>query len=255
MIINNSVGGRPCAGMAWLSHYAASKSGLVGLSRSWAIELAPYNIRVVALCPTGVNTPMNDGLAMLEGKTLAREIVRDAPPATLLSMPWIEPEDVAAAVVFLASPARRRAITGSEFLVDAGLLAQANVIWNRVRGGRCCCWRIAVTGEIGVSDEFRPIPGSAPSLGPVAIVSGYRAVAEDGATEVLVRDLSRRPAGRRSLGDARPSDAHGGPDRAPRGDSRARARSGQRSALSGHRMGWRDNAGRLGAGNRAQEAP
>ena len=72
MIINNSsVAG--LRGMARLSHYAASKWGLVGLTRSWAIELAPFNIRVISLCPTGVNTPMNDGLAMLEGTT-PREI-------------------------------------------------------------------------------------------------------------------------------------------------------------------------------------
>jgi NAD(P)-dependent dehydrogenase (short-subunit alcohol dehydrogenase family) len=120
VIINNSsVAG--LRGMARLSHYAASKWGLVGLSRSWAIELAPYNIRVVALCPTGVNTPMNDGLAMLEGKT-PREIAERS-AGNLLAMPWIEPEDVAAAVVFLASP-KARAITGSEFVVDAGLLAR-----------------------------------------------------------------------------------------------------------------------------------
>jgi NAD(P)-dependent dehydrogenase (short-subunit alcohol dehydrogenase family) len=120
VIINNSsVAG--LRGMARLSHYAASKWGLVGLSRSWAIELAPYNIRVVALCPTGVNTPMNDGLAMLEGKT-PREIAERS-AGNLLSMPWIEPEDVAAAVVFLAS-SKARAITGSEFVVDAGLLAR-----------------------------------------------------------------------------------------------------------------------------------
>ena len=68
VIINNSsIAG--LHGMGRLSHYAASKWGLVGLTKSWAIELAPYNIRVVALCPTGVNTPMNDGLAMLEGQT------------------------------------------------------------------------------------------------------------------------------------------------------------------------------------------
>ena len=87
--------------MARLCHYAASKWGLVGLTKSWAIELAPYNIRVIALCPTGVNTPMNDGLAMLEGKT-PREIAERS-AGNLLPMPWIEPEDVAAAVVFLAS--------------------------------------------------------------------------------------------------------------------------------------------------------
>ena len=120
VIINNSsVAG--LRGMARLSHYAASKWGLVGLTRSWAIELAPFNIRVIALCPTGVNTPMNDGLAMLERKTPQEIAERSA--GNLLPMPWIEPEDVAGAVVFLAS-SRARAITGSEFIIDAGLLAR-----------------------------------------------------------------------------------------------------------------------------------
>ena len=120
VIINNSsVAG--LRGMARLSHYAASKWGLVGLTRSWAIELAPFSIRVIALCPTGVNTPMNDGLAMLEGKTPQEIAERSA--GNLLPMPWIEPEDVAAAVVFLAS-SKARAITGSEFIIDAGLLAR-----------------------------------------------------------------------------------------------------------------------------------
>jgi NAD(P)-dependent dehydrogenase (short-subunit alcohol dehydrogenase family) len=120
VIINNSsVAG--LRGMARLSHYAASKWGLVGLTRSWAIELASYNIRVISLCPTGVNTPMNDGLAMLEGAT-SREIAERS-AGNLLPMPWIEPEDVAGAVVFLAS-SKARAITGSEFVIDAGLLAR-----------------------------------------------------------------------------------------------------------------------------------
>ncbi len=120
VIINNSsVAG--LRGMARLSHYAASKWGLVGLTKSWAIELAPYNIRVVALCPTGVNTPMNDGLAMLEGTTASEIAERSA--GNLLPMPWIEPQDVAEAVVFLAS-SRARSITGSEFVLDAGLLTR-----------------------------------------------------------------------------------------------------------------------------------
>jgi NAD(P)-dependent dehydrogenase (short-subunit alcohol dehydrogenase family) len=118
VIINNSsVAG--LRGMARLSHYAASKWGLVGLTKSWAIELAPYHVRVVALCPTGVNTPMNDGLAMLEGLTPQQIAERSA--GNLLPMPWIEPADVAAAVVFLAS-SKARSITGSEFVLDAGLL-------------------------------------------------------------------------------------------------------------------------------------
>jgi NAD(P)-dependent dehydrogenase (short-subunit alcohol dehydrogenase family) len=120
VIINNSsVAG--LRGMARLSHYAASKWGLTGLSKSWAIELAPYGIRVVSIHPTGVNTPMNEGLAALEGKT--PEEIGEASARNLLDVPWIEPEDVAAAVVFLASDAARF-VTGSEFVLDAGLLSR-----------------------------------------------------------------------------------------------------------------------------------
>ena len=120
VIINNaSVAG--LRGMGRLGHYAASKWGLIGLTRSWAIELAPHRIRAVSLCPTGVNTPMNDGLAALEGAT-PREIAERS-AGNLLPVPWIEPEDMAEAVVYLAS-ARARYITGSEFVLDAGLLAR-----------------------------------------------------------------------------------------------------------------------------------
>lgn len=120
VILNNSsIAG--LRGMARLSHYAASKWGLVGLTKSWALELAPYNIRVVSLHPTGVNTPMNDGLAALEGATPQQIAERSA--GNLLPVPWIEPEDVAAAVVYLASD-KARCITGSQFVLDAGLLTR-----------------------------------------------------------------------------------------------------------------------------------
>jgi SDR family mycofactocin-dependent oxidoreductase len=120
VIINNSsIAG--LRGMNRLSHYAASKFGLVGLTKSWAIELAPHGIRVVSLHPTGVNTPMNDGLAELEGLT-PRE-VGERSAGNLLPVPWIEPEDVAEAVLYLASD-RARFVTGSQFVLDAGLLTQ-----------------------------------------------------------------------------------------------------------------------------------
>jgi SDR family mycofactocin-dependent oxidoreductase len=120
VIINNSsVAG--LRGMARLSHYAAAKWALVGLTKSWAIELAPHNIRVVSIHPTGVNTPMNDGLAALEGATPQEIAERSA--GNLLPVPWIEPEDVAAAVVFLASD-RARSMTGSQLVLDAGLLSR-----------------------------------------------------------------------------------------------------------------------------------
>src|SRR5260221_6335584 len=120
VIINNSsVAG--LRGMNRLSHYAASKWGLVGLTKSWAIELAPYNVRVVSIHPTGVNTPMNDGLAAMEGLT-PREI-GERSAGNLLAVPWVEPEDVANAVVFLASD-NCRFVTGSQFVLDAGLLSK-----------------------------------------------------------------------------------------------------------------------------------
>jgi SDR family mycofactocin-dependent oxidoreductase len=120
VIVNNSsVAG--LRGMARLSHYAASKWGLTGLTKSWALELAAHGIRVNAVHPTGVNTPMNDGLAALEGTTPAAIAERSA--GNLLPVPWIEPEDVAAAVLYLASDAARY-VTGASLVVDAGLLTR-----------------------------------------------------------------------------------------------------------------------------------
>ncbi len=120
VIINNSsVGG--LRGMRRLSHYAATKWALTGMTKSWALELAPYNIRVISIHPTGVNTPMNDGLAEMEGKT--PQEIAEASAGNLLPIPWIEPEDVAQAVVYLASD-KARFITGSQFVLDAGLLTR-----------------------------------------------------------------------------------------------------------------------------------
>jgi SDR family mycofactocin-dependent oxidoreductase len=120
VIVNNcSVAG--LRGMGRLSHYAASKWGLMGLTKSWAIELAPHGVRVVAVCPTGVDTPMNDGLAALEGTTPDEIAERSA--GNLLPVPWIGPEDVAQAVLYLASDGARY-ITGSALPVDAGLLTR-----------------------------------------------------------------------------------------------------------------------------------
>ena len=120
VILNNSsVAG--LRGMGRLSHYAASKWGLTGLTKSWAIELAQYGIRVNSIHPTGVNTPMNDGLAELEGLTPQQIAERSA--GNLLPVPWIEPEDVAQAVLYLASE-RARFVTGAGLVLDAGLLTR-----------------------------------------------------------------------------------------------------------------------------------
>jgi SDR family mycofactocin-dependent oxidoreductase len=120
VIVNNSsIAG--LRGMGRLSHYAASKWGLTGLTKSWAIELAQYGIRVNSIHPTGVNTPMNDGLAWLEGATPQEIAERSA--GNLLPVPWVEPEDVAEAVLYLATD-RGRYITGTQLVLDAGLLTR-----------------------------------------------------------------------------------------------------------------------------------
>jgi SDR family mycofactocin-dependent oxidoreductase len=119
IIYNSSIAG--LRGMNRMSHYAASKHGLIGLARSQAIELAPHGIRVVTLHPTGVNTPMNDGLAQMEGATPLEIAERSA--GNLLPVPWVETEDVVESVKFLASD-KARYITGSQFVLDAGLLTR-----------------------------------------------------------------------------------------------------------------------------------
>jgi NAD(P)-dependent dehydrogenase (short-subunit alcohol dehydrogenase family) len=120
VIVNNSsIAG--LRGMGRLSHYAASKWGLTGLTKSWAIELAPHGIRVVSIHPTGVDGALNDGLAAMEGMT-PREIAERS-AGNLLPVPWIEASDVAEAVRFLVSD-KARYMTGSEFVLDAGLLTR-----------------------------------------------------------------------------------------------------------------------------------
>jgi NAD(P)-dependent dehydrogenase (short-subunit alcohol dehydrogenase family) len=119
VIINNSsvMGLR---GAKRLSHYTASKWGLTGLTKAWAIELAPHNIRVLSIHPTAVDTPMNDGLAAMEGSTPLEIAERSA--GNLLPVPWLEGEDVANLVAYLASDKARYA-TGAQFVLDAGLLS------------------------------------------------------------------------------------------------------------------------------------
>ncbi|NTV65525.1 MAG: mycofactocin-coupled SDR family oxidoreductase, partial [Oscillochloris sp.] len=120
VIINNSsVAG--LRGFGRMSHYTASKWGLTGLTKSLAIELAPHGVRVNSIHPTGVNTPMNDGLAALEGTT--PEAIAERSAGNLLPVPWVEPQDVVEAVLFLASD-RARLITGTQLVIDAGLLTR-----------------------------------------------------------------------------------------------------------------------------------
>ncbi|KKC03659.1 3-ketoacyl-ACP reductase [Mycobacterium nebraskense] len=112
------------------AHYTASKHAVVGLARTLANELGPSGIRVNTVHPGPVATPMvlNDRTFRrlcpdLENPTAAdaAEVLR---ARNLLRVPWVEPVDVANAVVFLASE-EARYITGTQLVVDAGLSQKA----------------------------------------------------------------------------------------------------------------------------------
>lgn len=90
--------------------YGASKAAILGITRSLAMELAPWNIRVNAVAPGVVNTEMVSNLNELERESCARSI-----PLGRLG----EPEDIAKAMLFLASD-NASYITGTTLNVDGG---------------------------------------------------------------------------------------------------------------------------------------
>ena len=96
--------------------YQTSKGAVVNMTRALAVEWAPHGIRVNAVAPTYVRTPFI--AALLDQPELMRRI-EDMTPLRRLA----EPEDVAGAILFLASPAAAM-ITGHTLPVDGGFLAQ-----------------------------------------------------------------------------------------------------------------------------------
>ena len=92
--------------------YAASKGGLIQLTRVMATEWAPHHITVNAISPAAVDTPFIDGLKK-DRHRLDRELER-IPMARIGT-----PEDVAGAAVFLASGASDF-ITGQNLFIDGG---------------------------------------------------------------------------------------------------------------------------------------
>lgn len=111
---------------AGLADYNASKSGVISLALTAANELAAQGIRVNAICPGTVGTPMvtaNAGTWKLFRPDLENPTLRDAKPvfASIMPMghPWVEPVDVSNAIVWLASD-EARYVTGIVVPVDQG---------------------------------------------------------------------------------------------------------------------------------------
>jgi NAD(P)-dependent dehydrogenase (short-subunit alcohol dehydrogenase family) len=100
-------------GRAYLTAYSASKGAVVALTRSLAVELAPA-VRVNAVCPSAVDTPMVAGVVIPEGvdpTKMARHPMLLGRLATA--------EEIAAAIAFLASP-DSGSTTGATLAIDAG---------------------------------------------------------------------------------------------------------------------------------------
>ncbi|HTY29960.1 mycofactocin-coupled SDR family oxidoreductase [Mycobacterium sp.] len=107
-----------------MGHYVAAKHGVIGLMRSFAVELGQRMIRVNAVLPTHVNSPllMNEATYRAFRPELENPGPDDLAPVCqsfhYLPIPWVTPEDITNAVLFLASD-EARYITGVALPIDA----------------------------------------------------------------------------------------------------------------------------------------
>ena len=107
--------GQMGVGFATLAHYSASKGGIVAMTETMAIELGPYNIRVNAIAPGAIDTPMIDPVKQ-DPKTMEGILAR-------LPLHRVgKPEEVSNLVLFLASD-KSSYMTGSTVVIDGGWLA------------------------------------------------------------------------------------------------------------------------------------
>jgi NAD(P)-dependent dehydrogenase (short-subunit alcohol dehydrogenase family) len=117
ILITSSVLAR--LGVANYSAYCASKAGLLGLMRSWAVQFAPQNILVNAICPGWVDTEMSqEGLqGIADGIGISKqefyEIAMQSVPLKRMS----QPEEIAGLVAYLLS---QRSITGQTIDINCG---------------------------------------------------------------------------------------------------------------------------------------
>lgn len=125
IVLTSSVGGLKAH--PHIGHYIAAKHGVVGLMRTLGVELGKYNIRVNTVHPSQVNTPMamNDWTYKMFRPDLENPTQEDFAPISqqmhILPVPWVEPEDISNAVLFLVSD-EGRYVTGATLPVDAGAM-------------------------------------------------------------------------------------------------------------------------------------
>ena len=102
-------------GAANRSVYCASKFALEGMTKSMAIDLAPYGVRVNTLCPTFIETPMTSGF--LQDLTFRTDVLQKIKLGRLARI-----EDVLGGLIYLACDASSM-VTGTSILIDGGWTA------------------------------------------------------------------------------------------------------------------------------------
>jgi meso-butanediol dehydrogenase / (S,S)-butanediol dehydrogenase / diacetyl reductase len=110
-------------GGPYLAHYSASKWAVLGLTQSVAREIAYSGVRVNAVCPGTVRTPMQDREVVWEGKLrgMEPEAVRQSYVNYTPLGRLCEPEDVADVILFLCSE-RAKFMTGQALNVTGGMV-------------------------------------------------------------------------------------------------------------------------------------
>jgi 3alpha(or 20beta)-hydroxysteroid dehydrogenase len=117
-------------GMAYVGTYTATKHAVVGLTRVAALELAAKKIRVNAVCPGAIDTPMTNPAQLdptanaEEAAEAVAELYRKLVPLGRVG----RPEEVARLALFLTAEEDSAYITGQPFVIDGGWLAGVSVL-------------------------------------------------------------------------------------------------------------------------------
>ena len=104
-------------------HYAASKAGIIQMTRVLAFELGPYQIRVNAIAPGGINTASSSALKLEATDDLGGAVAGRETQSNPLGRRG-EPEDISGAALFLASP-MASFITGQTLIVNGGSIGSS----------------------------------------------------------------------------------------------------------------------------------
>ena len=123
VILTSSIGGLKA--YQRVGHYVTAKHGVVGIMRTFAVELGSHSIRVNSVHPTHVGTPMllNESTYQAFRPDLENPGPDDMAPVCqlfhVMPIPWVEPVDISNAVLFFASD-ESRYVTGVTLPIDAG---------------------------------------------------------------------------------------------------------------------------------------